>query len=196
METIKGIPIREFGNSFNMVGTVYAKGEEIIIFYYPGEQIQIDQQTALKAFKLSEEEWQALFKQTDLKEVEMFQSDKGKIVKVIARKSERQINQNVQWKVFRRDNFACRYCGANDVPMTVDHLVLWENGGPTIPENLFTSCKKCNNVRGNTEYIEWLKEPYLKKVVKNLSQEQREIIFSIDEKYLSSIPIHFKKKKR
>lgn len=100
------------------------------------------------------EEWQQLIRQSDIKEVELVGDDKNK--KIILRKSTRQIEQRVMWEVFRRDNFACRYCGNDKVPMTVDHMVLWEEGGPSIPMNLLTSCKKCNNTRGNMQYKDWL----------------------------------------
>ena len=60
------------------------------------------------------------------------------------------------WEVFRRDNYTCRYCGNKQVPMTVDHVVLWEEGGPSIVKNLICSCKKCNNTRGNMQYEDWL----------------------------------------
>jgi 5-methylcytosine-specific restriction endonuclease McrA len=57
--------------------------------------------------------------------------------------------------------------------MSVDHLVLWEEGGPTIEVNLITACKKCNKVRGNTSYAEWLKHPRYKNVSAKLKPEVR-----------------------
>ncbi|GAG09150.1 unnamed protein product, partial [marine sediment metagenome] len=60
--------------------------------------------------------------------------------------------------------YKCRYCGRDDVPLTVDHLVLWEDGGPSIEENLVSACRKCNKKRGNTEYSDWLQHPYYLKV--------------------------------
>ena len=107
------------------------------------------------------QEWQQIVRQSDLKEIEGM--DKGK--KIILRKSTRQIETKIMWEVFRRDEYTCRYCGANDQPLTVDHVVLWEEMGPSIPFNLITSCKKCNNKRGSMQYEDWLKSPqYLSQI--------------------------------
>ena len=70
--------------------------------------------------------------------------------------------------MYRRDHYRCRYCGANDVPLTVDHLVLWEEGGPSTEENLVSACKDCNKTRGNTPYHLWLRDSYYKRVSANL----------------------------
>jgi len=102
------------------------------------------------------------------------------LYKAVVRKCQRNIDQVVSWNVFGRDNFACRYCGrshddnGNRVPLTVDHLVLWENGGPSTESNLASSCKKCNKTRGNTEYADWLNHHYYKRVAENLTQAQRQ----------------------
>ena len=32
--------------------------------------------------------------------------------------------------------------------------------GPSVPMNLITSCKKCNNKRGSMDYVDWLLSPY------------------------------------
>lgn len=100
----------------------------------------------------------AVIRQLDVQEIEGLQ-------KVILRKSQRQIDQRVAWQVFRRDNFKCVYCGADDVPLTVDHIVLWEHMGDTVPDNLNCSCKKCNKTRGSMDYDEWIRDDYLKEKV-------------------------------
>jgi 5-methylcytosine-specific restriction endonuclease McrA len=38
--------------------------------------------------------------------------------------------------IFRRDNYTCQYCGAQDVPLTVDHIVPKVLGGSETWENL------------------------------------------------------------
>ena len=75
------------------------------------------------------------------------------------------------WKVFERDDYQCRYCGKTGVPLTGDHLILWEHGGPTIEENLLSACRPCNKTRGNMPYKEWLESDYYKKASKYLSPE-------------------------
>ena len=89
------------------------------------------------------------------------------------RKCERAVDQNVTWAVFRRDHYTCRYCGNDKVPLTVDHLVLWEDGGPTIEANLVAACRKCNKTRGRTPYEQWMQHPFYQKVANKLSAEQR-----------------------
>ena len=94
------------------------------------------------------------------------------IEKAVLRKSQRNIEQGISWQVFRRDKFTCRYCGKDDVPMTVDHIVRWENLGDSVPDNLTCACRKCNKTRGGMEYPDWLDSDYYKKVSKNLTAEQ------------------------
>ena len=91
--------------------------------------------------------------------------------KAILRKSQRQVDQHVSWRVFRRDEFRCRYCGRDDVPLTVDHVDLWEDGGATVPENLLSACRRCNKLRGSTAYAQWITSKEYLGVAANLSKE-------------------------
>ncbi len=110
-----------------------------------------------KVLEMTHEEWKQFIRQTDIMETEVLaQASDGKLAKTILRKSARQVDQGVSWTVYKRDNYTCRYCGLDGIPMTVDHLVLWEDGGPSIEENLLTSCRKCNKLRGSEEYELWL----------------------------------------
>lgn len=124
---------------------------------------------SLKVLDMDLDDWRAFIRQTDLLETEVVAPDQdGKLVKAILRKSQRQVDQGTSWVVYKRDGYRCRYCGIDGVPMTVDHLVLWEEGGPAIPENLVTSCRKCNKKRGNMQYGDWLESPYYKHISKRL----------------------------
>jgi 5-methylcytosine-specific restriction endonuclease McrA len=121
-------------------------------------------------------------RRVDTMETEILQKDPtGKVVKVIVRKSQRAIDSFVAWKVFKRDLYTCRYCGLSGTPLTVDHVVLWEEGGPTIEENLITACKKCNKDRGNTRFPEWMdklkKRNYYARVPLEL-QEKNDYVLS------------------
>jgi len=51
--------------------------------------------------------------------------------------------------VMIRDGFKCVYCGATNVRLTIDHLVPKSRGGKSIFENCVTSCKPCNNKKGD-----------------------------------------------
>ena len=54
--------------------------------------------------------------------------------------------------VFVRDNHSCQYCGKKMTPVecTVDHIVPKALGGKSKWDNCVCSCKKCNNIKGDT----------------------------------------------
>ncbi len=56
--------------------------------------------------------------------------------------------------IFRRDNFTCQYCGARNVPLTIDHIIPKVHGGQDTWTNLITACITCNNKKGNRNLIE------------------------------------------
>lgn len=126
--------------------------------------------------KPSKKEWEDIIRQSDLIETEVLAKAKdGTVTKALIRKTTRVIEQGISWSVFRRDGYKCRYCGNDDVPLTVDHLILWEEGGPSIKENLVSACRKCNKTRGNMEYSAWLKSDYYKSVSKTIDDTTREL---------------------
>ena len=151
------LDLLKIGNTMEISGVVYEDGIDAIVIYLPDNHDPVELHEMFPTL----EEWQQIIRQSDLKETEGM--DRGK--KIILRKSTRQIEQKIMWEVYRRDEYTCRYCGANDRPLTVDHIVLWEEMGPSIPLNLISSCKKCNNKRGNMQYEDWLKHPqYLSQI--------------------------------
>lgn len=150
--------ILRFGHTIQMAGAIYSGEGKTYLVYFPED----GQDTyPLESIALSHEGWKDLIHQTDVLETEILQkAADGALVKVIARKGTRQIEQGVSWNVYRRDKYRCRYCAKDTVPLTVDHLVLWEEGGPSIEANLVAACRKCNKIRGNTQYEDWLKSSY------------------------------------
>lgn len=183
----------EFGNEILLGGIIYSGKGKNFICLIPNEADISDEFCILN---LSMEEWKQVLKQTDLKETEILQqANDGKLVKAIVRKSARIIEQGITWKVFHRDGYRCRYCGKQGIPMTVDHLVLWEDGGPSIEENLLTSCRRCNKTRGNTLYPDWLNSSYYGKVSVNLTQEVRDLNLSLVDT-LDQIPVRVHVKSR
>lgn len=166
------LPLLSIGTTVQMSGAVYSDDKNTYLVLFPDEHDAADK--PLAALPLSQTEWQDFIRQTDHLDVEMLApGEDGKVVKAIVRKSQRQIDQGVSWTVYKRDGYRCRYCGLEGVPLTVDHLVLWEEGGPSIPENLVAACRKCNKTRGNTPYAAWLKHPYYLKVSRNLIEFAR-----------------------
>lgn len=173
METkhLKDLDILRVGHDIQIAGAVFADNDHLFLCLLPDEPVEGREIVSLE---MSTDDWKAFIRQTDLLETEVLaQSKDGTLAKTIIRKSARQIDQGVSWRVFKRDGYKCRYCGADDVPLTVDHLVTWESGGPSIEDNLVSACRKCNKVRGNLSYADWLKHPHYLKVSKGLSVAQQ-----------------------
>lgn len=163
---IDQLNIMDMGHCIQMAGAIYADDEVIYLCMFPDEPME-DRQ--VRVLELNQENWKAVIRQTDLLETEVLQkAADGKLIKAIVRKSTRQIEQGISWAVFRRDGFRCRYCGNGNVPLTVDHAITWEDGGPSIEANLLASCRKCNKARGRTPYEKWIKGSYYRKKSKML----------------------------
>jgi hypothetical protein len=56
------------------------------------------------------------------------------------------VGQRLRYEILRRDNHACRYCGATapTVKLNVDHVIPTSLGGSDKPDNLVTACADCN----------------------------------------------------
>jgi len=56
------------------------------------------------------------------------------------------IRKSLRFEVFKRDSFACQYCGAKspDVVLEVDHVTPVSGGGTNDILNLVTACRACN----------------------------------------------------
>lgn len=183
----------DFGNTILLGGAIYSGNGMNYICLFPDDADIKDEFCVLN---LTSEEWKKIIRQTDLVETEVLtKSSDGKLAKAIVRKTTRVIEQGLSWKVYKRDNYKCRYCGKDGIPLTVDHIVLWEDGGPSIEENLVTACRRCNKTRGSISYSEWIIHPFYKKVSENLSPETRDLneslLFTLD-----SIPLRIHKRSR
>lgn len=51
-------------------------------------------------------------------------------------------------EVFRRDNYACQYCGHRAKTLTIDHILPRHRGGTHSWDNLVTACPVCNRRKG------------------------------------------------
>lgn len=159
MKRVNNMPLNEadilkYGDKLEISGMLLANGEESELFLFPEASI-----TPLTIIQPNHEQWKALLYQLDTLGVHGLN-------KVILRKSQRNIEQTISWNVFRRDNYTCQYCAKNDIPLTVDHIILWEKMGASVEENLIAACKKCNKTRGNMEFDEWTKSSYFLEVIK------------------------------
>lgn len=77
--------------------------------------------------------------------------------KIPSHNAERLIDtpQSLRFKVFQRDNFKCRICGASPatdpkIKLHADHIIAFSNGGLTTLSNLQTLCSRCNNGKGTS----------------------------------------------
>ena len=138
------------------------KDDISIVAIFPEENLS--DSGVLETLHMNVDEWKEFIKQSDIQETEVLTNDKNGLKKIILRKTARSIDSNISWRVFKRDGYKCRYCGRDDVPLTVDHVMLWKNGGPSIEENLVSSCRKCNKVRGDIEYDEWIESDKYKDI--------------------------------
>ena len=65
--------------------------------------------------------------------------------------SRSPLSPKLRFDVFRRDKYACQYCGARspDVELEVDHVLPVSHGGTNDMSNLKTSCFDCNKGKGD-----------------------------------------------
>lgn len=192
----KEFDIKSVGQEVLLIGGVWAGkgGTYVVVFPEFGEH-----EGDVHVLHPTTEEFQALIRQSDLVETEVLAKAKdGKLYKAVARKCQRTVEQGVSWNVFRRDGYQCRYCGANEVPLTVDHLVLWEEGGPQTEENLVAACRKCNKTRGNMQYADWLEHPYYLKVSQRIAPKIRAANAALVNKLdaIPRVPYQEKRRKR
>lgn len=176
--------LERYGNEYTIAGIIVGNGTYKEILMFPEEKLDCHTETLFP----STEDLQAIFNQLDTLEI-------TGLNKIVLRKSQRNIEQGVSWEVFRRDGYACRYCGANDVPLTVDHVIRWEMMGDSVVANLLCACRKCNKTRGNMEYPDWLQSDFYKKMSARLTQAQRDANISF---YLTAknVPLRTKQRSR
>lgn len=172
------------GNTVQMAGAFYVGDGKAYLCLFPEDGGDLppvafrDSKTGasveVTALSMDVEDWKRFMRQTDLMETEVLtRASDGSIAKALVRKSQRQIDTACSWNVFRRDGYACRYCGADSVPLTVDHVVCWEEGGPSEEPNLVSACRRCNKLRGNAQYEDWLAGPDYARVSAGLGPAAR-----------------------
>jgi hypothetical protein len=62
---------------------------------------------------------------------------------------------NLRTFVFRRDGYACVYCGDRNSPLECDHIVPLQRGGSYRLSNLATACVTCNRAKGARLLPDW-----------------------------------------
>lgn len=162
---LSDLEILDVGNSIQLAGAIYSGNGKTYLIPLPDEDpSDLFGIGKLQVLAMTDSEMERFLNQTDVLDV--------KAGKAILRKTQRQIDQTLSWKVFRRDGYACRYCGKDSVPLTVDHVDTWEDGGATIEDNLVTACRRCNKTRGNRTIVEWLSSGDYIAAARNLTVHQ------------------------
>lgn len=174
------IDITKFGNDTHIIGLIVRdynpNGFGDANIYLPNEVPAPN----IQQMRLDSDQWFKLNQQLDICQVNL---ESGQLIS----KGRRQLDSKICWVVYRRDKYKCRYCGIDNVPLTVDHIITWESGGPTIKENLLTCCRKCNKTRGNIDYGSWLQHRYYIEKSKYLSPKIQKLNEDL-VKTLNSIP--------
>lgn len=182
---LQDLNIYDIGNGIQIAGAVFADEGHLYLCLLPDEKAEGREVVPLD---MDQDDWAKFIRQTDLLEVEILQAaSDGKLEKVILRKSARQVERGVSQRVFKRDGYKCRYCGNDETPLTVDHLVCWEEGGPSTEENLVSACRRCNKTRGNLSYGDWLNHPCYLKRSRGLTERERQLNAALLPK-LAGIP--------
>lgn len=60
------------------------------------------------------------------------------------------VSKRLRYEVMARDGYACKYCHATEVQLTVDHVVPRTLGGQDTLENLVACCIPCNSGKTST----------------------------------------------
>ena len=142
------LDLLDVGNRIQLYGAIYSGGGMVFLIPLPDENPTDLWLQSVRLLRMDEHQMEQFLRQTDV-------LDTRGPGKAILRKSQRQIDQTIAWKVFERDGYRCRYCGEKR-PLTVDHLDLWEDGGVTVADNLLSACRRCNKLRGRMPYRQWL----------------------------------------
>lgn len=64
--------------------------------------------------------------------------------------ARKAITKKKRFEIFKRDEFACQYCGSTppDVLLHIDHIIPVAQNGSNEMDNLVTSCSSCNQGKG------------------------------------------------
>lgn len=164
------IDLLEIGNNIVLAGSIWTdESGKTYLATLPKYEPTEDEE--FQIIEMDLEDWKKFARQCDLMETKILVDDGNSIKKAIVRKTTRAIDNKIKWNVFHRDNYTCRYTGQTGIPLSVDHIDLWENGGATIEQNLLTVSKKANRLRGNMPYEDWINSETYKKISKNLPEE-------------------------
>lgn len=159
--SIEDLDILDVGHTIQLGGAIWTGNGKVYLVPLPDEDLVGEHELLV----MDTGQWERFLNQSDVLDVR----GPGK---AILRKSQRQIDQWITWEVFKRDGYRCRYCG-KEAPLTVDHVILWEQGGATVVDNLLACCRKDNKLRGNLEYDKWIYSQEYARISAGLTSDQQ-----------------------
>jgi len=163
----------EIGNAIGFVGTVWLDSKADQFYILPVvEDLPVDMEN-VAIFNFSDSEKIRFLNQAWLLESSRYSDFKNKAVKTALYRSQSSIHPSLRWRVFRRDNFACCYCGYNQGELTFDHYLPKALGGFTTEENGRTACRLCNRAKGDLEPEQWENSLKLEKIRAIRKKEQK-----------------------
>ena len=68
------------------------------------------------------------------------------------------------WRKAIKEKFNCQcvYCGNNYelTELTLDHVKAKTNGGESLASNLVPACRACNQGKGSSHWLGWMRQTY------------------------------------
>lgn len=146
------IEVEDLGDTWQLEGIVLGDGKKQLAMLLPDAPAP----TLINHYwQPTISDFEAWLKQSDDPVAKLYHDADSMIVKAVVRKSTRQVDQLVAWKCYKRDNYACVYCGTTGVPLTYDHYLAQAFSGQTTMENGRTSCRPCNKKKGHMTIDAW-----------------------------------------
>ena len=147
----------DLGTAIRVVGLVLSGNDNSFVLFLPGMKAGTPTAPRSQYLELGVEEWAAVLQQ--LNNPEYWIGIESCVAKEIVRKAQYQIGTAFQWQVYRRDGYACLYCGraggVDGVTLSVDHVLPVEMDGQDHMYNLAACCRDCNGRKGNRHPQEW-----------------------------------------
>ena len=78
-------------------------------------------------------------------------------------------------RVFMRDGRVCRYCGSDEEPLHIDHIIPRKRGGTHDLDNLQVLCKACNLRKSSKEEGVFLAQTATPPVFKGISLPETQV---------------------
>jgi hypothetical protein len=152
------------GNSLHLEGSIWTDKNNGKVYLLKIDDEEVIDLSNAALLDFNDTEKLHFLKQADVVECRLYEGPERNMVKTIIKKSQVQVEPNIVWRVFARDNFTCVYCKRNNLALTFDHFIPKSLGGTTTVENGRTSCRRCNKLKNDLAPEEWFASKQYKRV--------------------------------